>query len=345
MYEFINHIGIGWERVPGATHYQIFRSQSIDGPKVDLKYGWWFSRPYTADGSAEHVREPGAIYCYWVRAAASAKGAGATGFSGFDTGWIETPRTVAGIRAMVRGLVRYLYSAALSRDASASVLTIWENSYYDVIIRLNVDARFVARELGHLFLESEEYASFGRDDAEFIRDCYQTFLMRSPGPGDVESWTSDVDGQGNPNWSRAQAMSTFSESEEAGQLADSMFPDLNGDPTRNFVTVMYDGVFDRLADAEGLAYWARVMDSARDKRAAARYLALAFLLSDEGRTNAPTNRDRVVRLYRAFLGRFPAENEIDYWLEKLDSGAETLESLVGLFADSAEFSGLLDRYF
>lgn len=60
---------------------------------------------------------------------------------------------------------------------------------------------------------------------------------------------------------------------------------------------------------------------------------------------APTNRGRVVRLYRAFLGRFPGDHEIDYWVAELDAERRTLESLIGLFAESAEFGAILNEYF
>ena len=74
-------------------------------------------------------------------------------------------------------------------------------------------------------------------------------------------------------------------------------------------------------------------------------MAVAFFNSEEGQTQAPTNDLRVVRLYRSFLGRFPATGEIAFWVGELDGGRETLESLIAAFANSDEFAAILAGFF
>ncbi|HUT26092.1 MAG TPA: DUF4214 domain-containing protein, partial [Sumerlaeia bacterium] len=59
----------------------------------------------------------------------------------------------------------------------------------------------------------------------------------------------------------------------------------------------------------------------------------------------PTSEDYVARFYRAFLGRFPNDAEIVYWMGELDSGSRSPGDLIDLFADSEEFSRILDAYF
>ena len=49
----------------------------------------------------------------------------------------------------------------------------------------------------------------------------------------------------------------------------------------------------------------------------------------------------VIRLYRAFLGRVPNDAEVAYWTDELDSGRQTAEDAINLFADSAEFGARL----
>lgn len=87
------------------------------------------------------------------------------------------------------------------------------------------------------------------------------------------------------------------------------------------------------------------MDAAEDKKEAAKDMARACFLSEESLAKVPGNPTRVVRLYRAFLGRFPADNEVAYWAGELDAGRETLVSLIERFGDSEEFTPLLAEYF
>jgi len=59
----------------------------------------------------------------------------------------------------------------------------------------------------------------------------------------------------------------------------------------------------------------------------------------------PRNEDRVIRIYRAFLSRFPSDAEVAYWAGLLNSGAMTLDQMLGLFAASPEFTAKLVKYF
>ena len=52
-----------------------------------------------------------------------------------------------------------------------------------------------------------------------------------------------------------------------------------------------------------------------------------------------------MRFYRAFLGRFPNDGEVAYGGGALDSGARTTDDLIGLFANSEEFTARLHEYF
>ncbi|HUT25623.1 MAG TPA: DUF4214 domain-containing protein, partial [Sumerlaeia bacterium] len=74
-------------------------------------------------------------------------------------------------------------------------------------------------------------------------------------------------------------------------------------------------------------------------------MAREVIVSEEFLSKQPTTADYVVRLYRAFLGRFPNDTEIAYWTGELDSGARTTDDLIDLFADSAELTERLRMYF
>jgi hypothetical protein len=59
----------------------------------------------------------------------------------------------------------------------------------------------------------------------------------------------------------------------------------------------------------------------------------------------PTNETHVVRLYRAFLGRYPGTSEIDYWTGRLGARALTTTDLIDQFAASAEFTSRVKDFF
>jgi hypothetical protein len=114
---------------------------------------------------------------------------------------------------------------------------------------------------------------------------------------------------------------------------------------------MYIGLLDRLVDTGGLGYWKGVFDSAYLSRGIsgvrdqARSFGVQALASSEYTSKNPTNDTHVVRLYRAYLGRYPSTSEIDYWRSQLDSRTLTTTNLIDQFAASTEFTGRLNTFF
>jgi len=80
-------------------------------------------------------------------------------------------------------------------------------------------------------------------------------------------------------------------------------------------------------------------------RAQAKQMAREVIASVEFLGKAPASSDYVARLYRAFLGRLPSSPEVAYWSGQLDSGAQSTDDLIDLFADSLEFSMRLQTFF
>ena len=252
----------------------------------------------------------------------------------------------------IRDLVTHFYVVVLGRNPETGAVDAWQLGY-DAASSMTIDVRFILREMGRRFFLSEEYASRGRDDAQFIVDSYEAFLLRTPGPDEIQPWLDDVviDPQTQEQrvrWNRGEVMTQFAESLEFGDLIAGLFPGQAGLPTRNFVTAMYIGIFDRLVDSGGLEYFSGRMDAApglEGKRAEAKQIAREFFASPEGQQKAPDNATRVVRLYRAFLGRYPEGDAADYWTGLLDSGAETLDTLIDSFGAAQEFTDILSKYF
>jgi chitodextrinase len=256
----------------------------------------------------------------------------------------SAPTVTATPEEPIRDLIHSFYLVLLGRDPEPGAVDAWHHGYFDSAVSFNIDVRFIPREMARLFFLSEEYANRGRTDSEFITDCYRVFLNRDPNPNELDAWLAGA-------WNRSQVMTVFSESEEFANRIAAMYPGLEGDPTRNFVTFMYIGLLDRLVDQNGLEYASGLFDAAfasggiEAVRAQAKQMAREVIVSEEFLGKNPTTADYVVRFYRAFLGRFPSDTEVAYWSGELNSGRRTRDNVIDLFADSTEFTTRLEEYF
>ena len=240
-------------------------------------------------------------------------------------------------RQCMRDLITYFYNTVLGRPPEAGAVDNWETGYFNYALNLNIDVKFIPVEMGRGFFLSTEYQNRNRSNGEFITDCYRAFLHRDPSPGELDNWLSGV-------WNRPEVMAGFANSAEFAAYVANLFPGYAGLPTRNFVTTLYIGLLDRLVDAGGLLYCSGLIDSAADKRAGAIALGLAIIDSPEFQAGVKNNEDRVIRIYRAFLGRFPSDAEVGYWAGELTAGRQTVSLLVDLFAHSNEFTQILTKY-
>ena len=238
----------------------------------------------------------------------------------------------------IRELITRFYQQALGRDPEPGAVDAWEQGYYNYALSFNIDVRFIGREMGRLFFLSEEYQARNRADAEFIADCYSAFLGREPSQDELNGWLGGV-------WNRPEAMAVFAESQEFANLIEGISPGHGGDPTRNFVTTMYIGILDRLVDRGGLEWWANTFNSSRNKRATAENMGRALFSSPEYTGKNASTEDKVVSLYRAFMGRYPGSGEIAYWAGELNSGKRTFAEVLDVFVNSQEFTLILTKYF
>jgi hypothetical protein len=238
----------------------------------------------------------------------------------------------------IRELITRFYQQALGRDPEPGAVDAWEQGYYNCALSFDIDVRFIGREMGRLFFLSEEYQARNRADVEFIADCYSAFLGREPSQDELNGWLGGV-------WNRPEAMSIIAESQEFANVMEQISPGHGGNPTRNFVTMMYIGILDRLVDEGGLLWWTNSFAISTNKRATARSMALALFSSAEYAAKHASNETIVVNLYRAFMGRYPGTGEIAYWTLELESGRKTYAQVLDFFVNSEEFTEILTEYF
>ena len=250
----------------------------------------------------------------------------------------------------IRGMTQSFYELVLGRGPEPGAVDAWHYGYFNYAVSFGIDVRFVPREMARIFFFSVECAARNRSDEEFFADCYRVFLDRPPNIVEIGDWIRA------PDLNRREVVTIFAESEEFAARIQAMYPGYEGDAARNFVTFMYIGLLDRLVDKEGLEYASALFDAAYVQggseavRAQAKQMAREVIASAEfqnlvNSALAAPHTALVERLYRAFLGRFPSNPEVAHWSGQLDSGAQSTDDLIDLFADSQEFSMRLQTFF
>ncbi|MCX6376492.1 MAG: DUF4214 domain-containing protein, partial [Armatimonadetes bacterium] len=240
-------VQLSWQNGGGATSYGVYFDGLFRGVQTETSYN-----PGMLAHSSTHS---------WRIDAQNAAGP-TTGDS-----WSFT------VISRIREFITLFYQKVLARDPESGAVDAWEQGYYNYALTFNIDVRFIGREMGRCFFLSQEYLMRNRTNADFITDCYRAFLGRDPNQWELSGWVNGV-------WTRGEAMTIFAESGEFANRMD-LISTQRGDPTRNFVTTMYIGIFDRLVDSGGLAYWADVMAAAQSKRSKAKEMGLLLFDSAE----------------------------------------------------------------
>ena len=84
----LDRIQVSWREVEGATHYRVYRAESIDGEKVPIS-GWIDSTKFD-----DNRADVGVTYLYYVAAAVDAAGSRPSDYSIFDDGIRPEPVTI-----------------------------------------------------------------------------------------------------------------------------------------------------------------------------------------------------------------------------------------------------------
>ncbi len=109
---------------------------------------------------------------------------------------------------------------------------------------------------------------------------------------------------------------------------------------RAFVSRMYTVALGREAEVDGLDFYTERL-LAGDSNGAC--LAESFLTSPEFKGKGYDDAQYVKVLYRTFFDREPAGEEVNYWVEKIDSG-QSREFVLSGFVNSVEFDNLCTSY-
>ncbi|HUT23910.1 MAG TPA: DUF4214 domain-containing protein [Sumerlaeia bacterium] len=228
------------------------------------------------------------------------------------------------------------YRGALGRDPKPVEREFWLERYAMLTKDYGIDARFLLREMGSRVFRSAEYAERGRTKKERADDFYRAFLNRKGSRKETRTW-EEMD------WGLGKMAEHFVASSECDYRLRRLFPDRQGEGSKNLLAEMSMELLGRVADSEAFRDESSRLDSVSRLRRAAKRIAAEIVVSEGFLARQPTASDYVTHFYRAFLGRSPTHSEMQYWRGEILTGRGGPLDLIDLFADSGEFTARLER--
>ena len=231
---------------------------------------------------------------------------------------------------MASAQVYRLYRATLGREPDMAGLVSWADKL--------VEGTRSLLQVTTGFVDSTEFRTTyaNLDNPGFVTLLYDNVLGRAPDAAGLTSWTTLLN---NGSRSREQVVIGFSESKEFKdqtafktllQSREGLKMGLMDDIFR-----LYQAVLDRPPDQAGFQDWADRMVEGR----AFSSVITGFVKSPEfqatyGQTD---HRAFVTLLYANVLDRLPDTNGLNDWVNRLERGSHTVESVVMGFVQSREF--------
>lgn len=240
----------------------------------------------------------------------------------------------------IEGFVYRLYNVALLRDAEEAGLADWMN-------RLQTGEENAAEVARGIFF-SEEFLQKNYTDEQYVEFLYRTLFGRKSDIAGKENWLNCLEN----GVSREYVYHGFAESEEftglcdnfgvsRGKVALEQYRDINMEAT-GFIARLYTKILGRKFDEDGLENWCKAYIT--KEKTIEDIAAEGFLHSPELEQQNLNNKEFVTRMYETFLNREPDEDGLNDWVEKLERGIETRNSLVYGFTNSPEFAKLKAEY-
>lgn len=233
-----------------------------------------------------------------------------------------------------------LYNIALIRDGEREGLEDWIN-------RLDTKKESAA-EVAWGFFFSDEFLDKNYTNEQYIELLYLTMFGRGSDEAGKSYWLECLEN----GVSREYIYRGFAESPEftglcgdfgveRGTVDLNQYRDQNIEAT-GFIARLYTQILGRSFDDDGIEYWCQ--EYLGKDRSIEEIAADGFLHSQEFTNQNLSNREFVIRMYRTFLNREPDEEGLADWVNRLENGRETRDSLVYGFTRSKEFGNFKEAY-
>ena len=238
------------------------------------------------------------------------------------------------------GFVNRLYNVALTRDSETEGFNDWNQ-------KLKSKTK-TAAEVAQGFIFSEEFKNKEYNDVQFVKILYRTMFGREADEGGLADWLDALEN----GMSREYVYHGFAESQEftnlcedydvvRGEVSLSAYRDKNKGAT-GFIARLYTKMLGRKFEDDGIEYWCEEYLTGR--RSIESIATDGFLHSEEFTNQNLSNEEFVTRMYETFLNREPEEAGLKDWVNRLETGEVTRDSLVYGFTNSVEFSKIKAEY-
>ena len=238
--------------------------------------------------------------------------------------------------------VQRYYTIILGRKADTGGLNYWCGQ---LISRTKGGAAVAQNFFGSSELKNKNLANL-----EVTKLLYKTMMGREADAGGAAYWCEFLDSGMSPVF----LVNQFAASNEFKTLCTNagILPgkanltearDVNQGVTR-YVVRLYTKVLGRAYDVDGLNYWCRTINNAKNKKSPVISSARSFVSSGEFTRKNYSNTDYVKILYRTFLNREADSSGLQNWVNRLNSGQDTRITMLNNFVNSGEFKNLMKNY-
>jgi hypothetical protein len=241
------------------------------------------------------------------------------------------------LHSMILNLVTEYYNDILDRPPEPGGAEGW-TAEVERVMALGIDVKEGFIALGKFFFNSNEYLAKRKTNTAFVTDLYQAFLKRTPVQSEVEYWVGYL----TQGLSRSVLLNSFVYSADFSLYMDGIFGVGVKRPEPNLVNDFYRGLLNRLPETAGFNSYLALMRTAQcsgpqQVRDLSSQTALGFLRSAEYTFRNRTNAQFVEDLYNGILRRGAVPEEINYWVNFLNSGTYNREQELAFFTSSDEF--------
>lgn len=224
----------------------------------------------------------------------------------------------------VRGSVTRLYESLLDRAPDAGGLDYW-------MLQLAGDGTL--EDVSQAILGSAELAGqVPQANGAYVSWLYDQVLGRAADAGGLAYWTARLT---NGDVSRAELALALVDSEEKLQMDASHEIAISATDLGVLIR-LYDALYDRRPDADGLNYWIDRSEAG----ASLADIADSFIAADEA-SNELDDQAFITRLYQTALEREATAIELSEWTALLGNGQVDRGDVLLALADSAEMVALV----
>ena len=233
-----------------------------------------------------------------------------------------------------------LYTVALNRKSDADGKKYWVDEIKN--------GNKTGGECAHFFLiDAPEFLNRGLSDDEFVETLYKTFFGRESEPAGKAYWVGELK---KGTKTREDVIGGFIDSTEWCNIcatygvksgAPNAKAEKESENAKNFATRLYTCCLGRDPEPDGLNYWGLALTNLEKTGCEA---AGFFFTGAEFEGLGTSNEEYVKRLYKTFMDRTPAADEVKYWVGQIKSATMNRKAVLQFFGQCEEFTNICAKY-